>query len=315
MTFRTPIPQFIAIDFMNNGEILNAANLNDRMLHKLDDKSEFLRSNLDVEVTKSTRIADLVGEDYDGIETTPCWTTNHNFTSTATHHLAIEGLDTNLSRVDASSTDQTNRLANNDVYVGEDSNTPGTPTWLTPNAFPLGSNHHAAIQGLDDYAKVTRNTTDSLTAGQDILDIQMLTRIGEIGGLTTDLGALQAFTGQTGVAGHESKLIVHTSDIAALSLLTSTGPLGSQVAENETDITALETLTGVTGHTSQIGTLRTEMDTVFLVAPGTHASKIAALEASIGIINTTYATQLNSILTHLGSAPTSVLGPFTLPTV
>ena len=313
MTFRTPIPQFIAIDFMNNGEILNAANLNDRMLHKLDDKSEFLRSNLDVEVTKSTRIADLVGEDYDGIETTPCWTTNHNFTSTATHHLAIEGLDTNLSRVDASSTDQTNRLANNDVYVGEDSNTPGTPTWLTPNAFPLGSNHHAAIQGLDDYAKVTRNTTDSLTAGQDILDIQMLTRIGEIGGLTTDLGALQAFTGQTGGAGHESKLIVHTSDIAALELLTGAGPLGSQVAINVINIDALEAVDIV--HNSDILALETDMALVLPLAAGTHASKIAALEASIGIINTTYATQLNSILTHLGSAPTSVLGPFTLPTV
>ena len=294
MTFRTPIPQFIAIDFMNDGEILNATNLNDRMLHKLDDKAEFLRSNLDIEVVKSTRIADLVGEDYDGIDVTPCWATNHNYLATDTHHLAIEGLDANLSRVDLASTDQTNRLNNNDVYVGEDSNTAGTPTWLSPNAFALTSSHHAAIQALDTYAKANRDSIDSLDTGQDTLDAQMLVRINEIGLLNIDVGALQTFTGQTGGAGHASTLVVHASQLSALDLFTTSGPLGAQVATNVIDIAALEAVDIIHNsdilaleavdvvHNSDIAVLESKIDTIFpILTPGSHASKIATLESKL----------------------------------
>jgi hypothetical protein len=192
MAFRTPIPQFLDIDFMNNGEILNAANLNDRMLHKLDDKCEFLRSNLNVEVEASSRLAGLVGEDYRDSNLVPCWANSYNFGSTVNHHSAIEALDRAVSQIDASGTSDTVRLNNLDVYTGEPSASALNPSWLTPFAFPQSSNHHDAIQGLDDVASTHSSAISVLDSRADALDSQMTVRITEITSLQGDVGTLQS---------------------------------------------------------------------------------------------------------------------------
>jgi len=270
MVLRTPIPQFLDIDFMNDGEILTSANLNDRMLHKLDDKCEFLKSNLEAEVDASSRLALLVGEDYRDSELFPCWVNSYNFGSQVSHHSAIEGIDRNVSRIDINASSHTTRLNNVDIYIGEPSGSALTPSWLTPNAFALAASHHDAIQGLDDYAKANRDSILTLATGQDNLDTSMSVRITDITNLTIDVGALQTTTG-TGATGLTSRVDTSHSQLSLLIPLATVEHTLS-IIDHETRLVTIEVsqisqTSNIERLKSQINFLRTDAGVGHSLAP------------------------------------------------
>jgi len=268
MVLRAPIPQFLAIDFMNDGEILTSANLNDRMLHKLDDKCEFLKSNLEVEVAASSRLALLVGEDYRDSNLFPCWVNSYNFGSQVNHHSAIEGLDRNVSRIDIGASSHTTRLNNVDIYIGEPSGSALNPSWLTPNAFALGASHHDAIQGLDDFAQANRASILTLATGQDSLDTDMATRVLEITALQGDVGALQTTTGATGLTSQVDTSHSQLSLLIPLATVEHTLSIIDHEARLVTiEVSQISQTSNIERLKSQLNFLRTDPGVGHLLAP------------------------------------------------
>lgn len=181
MAFRTPVPSFVAVNFVENGEQGNQTVLN-RPMHALDDKIQYVYESLLTEVTASSRLANMVGEDYRNscsasFPDLPCWTSPVNFGANVNHHSAIEALDVAVGANDTKVSTIEFQLGNIVLDIGEDPNNPAFPDWeTTRTVFAIQQNdtHHQAIERLDIEASridsVVTNNISRISTAESLLD-------------------------------------------------------------------------------------------------------------------------------------------------
>lgn len=187
--FRTPSSIFHPqISFISQGELLDGdAGALNRAAFSLNDNDQYLKDTQDAEALRGAAIASVVGELYDSTITAPTWNSPTHFAQGVSHHVAIEGLDQNLSAL-AVATDVT-RVNNIDQFlIGEDSTTGQPPDWSTartPFVVQVGDTHHEAINRLDI-------AVSSLSGDAGLLEPRVSTLESQVATVIVDLAAAEA---------------------------------------------------------------------------------------------------------------------------
>ena len=169
MATRTPSPVWSNVNFIEDGEKGNQSVLN-RPLYVLDDKAEYLDSNLE-ELTSNVscfceKVGETLGSDCSTGSCIPCWTSPSYFGANDTYKEAITALDAGLYVADQSLAESAvqalqslygytglSYLSTNDLFTGQ--------------SYIDGMDHHDALISLDDnlYVVSVLGSTHDISIG------------------------------------------------------------------------------------------------------------------------------------------------------